>query len=156
VAATFDGSGETVALFSSQIGDTTLYGSVDVADVSTGRLLGTLNEAVSRGYFVDSDHLLMSSNMPQAVVLWTWVGKSVRTWMPLDPFDQLATLNPLDRDSALAGVTRADGRPEVVRIPLGGQELARLACQVAGRDLTAAEKARYLKGKSRTTACTSR
>jgi len=130
-----------------------LYGAVDVAEVSTGRPRGRLNEAVSRGIFVDPGHLLMSDETRESLVIWGWAGEPVKVWMPLGRLDQIGTVRLLDPGSALVGVTRADGRAEIVRAPLTPHSLQRLACGVAGRDLTATEKARYLQREGRTSAC---
>ena len=151
--AVFDNAGDVIALFTSQMGDVALYGAVDVAEVSTGRRSGRLNEAVSRGIFLDSGHLLMSDETRESLVLWGWAGEPVKVWMPLGRLDQIGTVKLLDRESALVGVTRAGDRAEIVRAPLTPQALQRLACGVAGRDFTSTEKARYLQPEGQTSAC---
>jgi WD40 repeat protein len=153
--AAFDEAGDFVALFASETGDTELYGAVDVAEVGTGRLRGTLDEAVSRGTFVDTDHLLMSDDSRTSLVLWGWSGEPVRAWMPLGRLDRLATVKPLGPELALLGVTHDDDQAEVIRVPLAAQALQRLACGVAGRDFTATEKGRYLQRQKDRSACAS-
>jgi WD40 repeat protein len=151
--AAFDGAGEHVALFRSQLGDVALDGLVDVADVPGRRLLGTLADAVSRGDFAGAGHLLMANDTEESLDLWGWNGEPTRPWLPLGIADVAGTVRLLDRDTAIVGVTRADGRAEVLRVWLAGRALMRIACDVAGRDFTASEKARYVSASGDTSAC---
>jgi hypothetical protein len=154
--AAFDNTGDIVAFFTAFTGDVAVYGAVDVFQVSTGQARATLDEAVSRGTFVDPGQLLMSNETRESLVIWGWAGEPVRVWMPLDRVDQVGTVKLLDSGFALVGITQADNnQARVVRVPLARQALKRLACSVAGRGLTATENERYLQRQGQGPACVS-
>jgi WD40 repeat protein len=154
VDATFDASGHDVALFRSMTGDVGIYGSVDVWDLSSGRRRARLDDAFSRGDFIDQDHLLMVTDTRHALVSWAIGGEAqVRPWMPLAEFDQVGEVRVLNAQSALTAVTREDGSAQVLRVPLAIQPLAVHACAVAGRRFTTDERAQFLTAQGMTPAC---